>query len=101
MSTGILGCRPANDVADAEKTMRRAQVHRLPVLDAAGQLLGVTLWARRPELAAAIARERRNPVYLDDIALPRGVRATSDLTAASAIASWSSAWCRATECAPR
>lgn len=39
----------------------------------------VTLWARRPELAEAINRERRNPRYLSEIELPPSVRATADL----------------------
>jgi glycerol-3-phosphate dehydrogenase (NAD(P)+) len=39
----------------------------------------VVLWARDPEIAAAIARDRRNPRYLKDIELPRNVRATHDL----------------------
>ena len=38
----------------------------------------VTVWARRPELAASINREHRNPDYLPDIALAPGLRATSD-----------------------
>jgi glycerol-3-phosphate dehydrogenase (NAD(P)+) len=39
----------------------------------------VTIWARDPEVAAAIARERRNPRYLRDIELPGSIRATADL----------------------
>jgi glycerol-3-phosphate dehydrogenase (NAD(P)+) len=39
----------------------------------------VTIWAREPEIAAAIERERHNPRYLTDIELPRNVRATSEL----------------------
>ncbi|RCK71556.1 NAD(P)-dependent glycerol-3-phosphate dehydrogenase [Desertihabitans brevis] len=38
----------------------------------------VRLWARRPELAEAVRRTRRNPDYLPDIALPPGIRATAD-----------------------
>src|SRR3954451_25481100 len=38
-----------------------------------------TLWARRPELAETIAREHRNPDYLDDHELHPELRATSDL----------------------
>jgi CBS-domain-containing membrane protein len=41
MSTGIRTCKPSEDLASAEATMREAQVHRLPVVDDAGQLLGV------------------------------------------------------------
>jgi len=38
-----------------------------------------TLWARRPELAEAINTDARNAVYLPELALPAGLRATSDL----------------------
>lgn len=37
-----------------------------------------TLWARRPELAAAIRATHRNSDYLPDIALPPALHATSD-----------------------
>ena len=39
----------------------------------------VVLWARRPEVAEHIRRERRNPHYLSDVPLPEGLRATADL----------------------
>ena len=39
----------------------------------------VTIWARSPDLADAINRERRNPRYLSHVELPARVRATSDL----------------------
>ncbi len=42
----------------------------------------VTLWARDPDIADAINRDRRNPRYLSDIELPVGVRATADLSEA-------------------
>jgi CBS domain-containing protein len=41
MSTGIRSCKPSDDLTAAEATMREAQVHRLPVVDEASQLLGV------------------------------------------------------------
>lgn len=41
MSTGICACKPGDDITSAEGMMRRAQIHRLPVVDDAGQLLGV------------------------------------------------------------
>lgn len=44
----------------------------------------VSLWARRPEIAEAIQRDRRNPRYLRDVALPDTVRATADLEEALA-----------------
>lgn len=42
----------------------------------------VRLWARRPELAAAIAVARENAVYLPGVQLPEHVMATADLNAA-------------------
>ncbi|HEX3623228.1 MAG TPA: NAD(P)H-dependent glycerol-3-phosphate dehydrogenase [Acidimicrobiales bacterium] len=43
-----------------------------------------TLWARRPELARSIAEDNRNADYLPELALPPGLRATSDLAEAVA-----------------
>lgn len=40
-----------------------------------GQCESVTLWARRPEIAAAIEKTRSNERYLAGIKLPRNVRA--------------------------
>lgn len=37
----------------------------------------VTMWARRPEIAKALATEHRNPAYLPDVRLP-GISATDD-----------------------
>jgi glycerol-3-phosphate dehydrogenase (NAD(P)+) len=42
----------------------------------------VTLWARRPELAALINDEHRNPDYLPRVELPRALTATHDAAAA-------------------
>lgn len=39
----------------------------------------VTLWARDPAFANAIARERRNPRYLKEIEFPTSIRPTADL----------------------
>jgi glycerol-3-phosphate dehydrogenase (NAD(P)+) len=44
----------------------------------------VRLWARRPELVAAIAATGRNDAYLADVTLPSGLGATADLAAALA-----------------
>jgi predicted transcriptional regulator len=41
MSRQVLACRPEDKLGDVVKTMRRAQVRRLPVTDAAGVLLGI------------------------------------------------------------
>ena len=42
----------------------------------------VTLWARRPQLAEAINRDKMNPEYLPGIVLPPGLRATHDAAGA-------------------
>jgi glycerol-3-phosphate dehydrogenase (NAD(P)+) len=39
----------------------------------------VRLWARDPEIAESINRERRNPRYLTEARIPERVRATTDL----------------------
>jgi len=39
----------------------------------------VRIWARNPELADAINKQHRNPLYLSDVEIPAGVTATSDL----------------------
>ena len=46
------------------------------VLSDAGH--AVTLWARRPELAAVITSEHRNADYFPDVRLPDWLRAVSD-----------------------
>ena len=43
--------------------------------------LAVTLWAREPEVAAAINAERRNPLFLPGVELDPGVSATTDMAA--------------------
>ncbi len=39
----------------------------------------VRIWARDPELADAINKEHRNPLYLSDVEIPKRVTATADL----------------------
>ncbi len=41
MSKQVFSCRPEDEIATAEKLMREKQVHRLPVIDAQGRLVGV------------------------------------------------------------
>ncbi|HET7488514.1 MAG TPA: NAD(P)H-dependent glycerol-3-phosphate dehydrogenase [Acidimicrobiales bacterium] len=53
----------------------------------AGRRAGTTLWARRPELAAAINAVHRNPEYLPEGLLPPEVVATADMEEALAGAS--------------
>jgi glycerol-3-phosphate dehydrogenase (NAD(P)+) len=42
----------------------------------------VTIWAREPEVAAAISQEALNPLYLAGVRLPAGIRATFDMAVA-------------------
>jgi len=42
----------------------------------------ITIWARDPELAESINRDRKNPRYLSDLEIPPNVRATSELSEA-------------------
>jgi CBS domain-containing protein len=41
MSTDLRTCAPDASIEDAEKTMREAQIRRLPVIDGAGAILGI------------------------------------------------------------
>jgi CBS domain-containing protein len=54
MSTGVVSCRAGEDIHAAEQTMRHAQVHRLPVVDDADQILGVISLT---DIACEAARE--------------------------------------------
>jgi CBS domain-containing protein len=41
MTKAVISCRSTDSVDDAERAMRQAQVHRLPVVDEAGAVVGV------------------------------------------------------------
>jgi CBS domain-containing protein len=41
MATKVATCSPDDDIADAEELMRQYKVHRLPVVDAQGKLVGI------------------------------------------------------------
>ncbi len=49
---------------------------------------GVTLWARREDLAAELRSSRTNSAYLPEVSLPANVSITSDLSAAVEGADW-------------
>ena len=69
MSRKVRSCKPTDDVAKADATMREARIHRLPVVDESNQLLGVISLAdlarqagrevasRHPEISAAAIGE--------------------------------------------
>lgn len=54
MSTQVFSCRPDDELRQAERTMQRAHVHRLPVLDSADQILGLVSLA---DIAREATRE--------------------------------------------
>jgi CBS domain-containing protein len=57
MTTHVVSCEAGEDVRSAEQTMRSAQVHRLPVVDDAGQLVGMISLS---DIACAAARGSRS-----------------------------------------
>jgi CBS domain-containing protein len=62
MSTRIRACKPSESLAAAEEAMSEAQVHRLPVVDDAGQLLGVISLADIAREAKREAGSKRREV---------------------------------------
>ena len=67
MSTGVASCRAGEEVREAEQAMRSAQVHRLPVVDDANQLLGVISLADIAREATREAGSRRQEVTAVEI----------------------------------
>jgi len=67
MSSGVTSCRAGEDVREAEQRMRSAQVHRLPVVDDANQLLGVISLADIAREAAREAGSRRQEVTAAEV----------------------------------
>jgi CBS domain-containing protein len=67
MSSRVRTCRAAEDVAQAEQAMREAQVHRLPVVDDAAQLLGVISLSDVAREARREIGARRRDVTIGEI----------------------------------
>jgi CBS domain-containing protein len=59
MARQVQVCRPGDTFADAEKSLRRGQLRRLPVVDAEGALVGIITLA---DLVREAARERKAKV---------------------------------------
>jgi CBS-domain-containing membrane protein len=59
MSSKVQSCHTGDEVSSAEATMKSAQVRRLPVVDDAGQLLGMISLADIAREAAQIGSGRR------------------------------------------
>ena len=60
-------CKPGQDVKAAESTLRVARIHRLPVVDDAGQLLGVISLADIAREASREAGSARPQVSIDEV----------------------------------
>lgn len=58
MSTEVCTCKPGDEIAVAEATMREKQIHRLPVVDDADHLLGVISLADLAREATRHAKPR-------------------------------------------
>ena len=85
MSTRVRSCRPGEDVHEAEARMRSAQVHRLPVVDEADQLLGVISLADIAREAAREAGSKRKDVSALEIGETlAAIRQPREIAAASA-----------------
>jgi CBS domain-containing protein len=69
MSRDVHTCRAEDSVVGAEATMRQQQIHRLPVTDAMGYLLGI-ISTNDIILEAARERERADPsISLGEVGL--------------------------------
>lgn len=55
MAHGLHSCRPADTIVEAESIMRAQQVHRLPVVDTEGRVIGLL---SLNDIAREVARER-------------------------------------------
>ena len=67
MSTRVTSCRADAELREAEQAMRTAQVHRLPVVDDANQLLGVISLTDIAREAAREGASRRREVTAGEI----------------------------------
>jgi CBS domain-containing protein len=81
MSKPVCACGPEQSVADAERMMRSSQVHRLPVIDSGGRLVGILSLNDIAEEARRESPERKREVTfasvgetLEAICRPRGTR---------------------------
>ncbi|HVP31140.1 MAG TPA: CBS domain-containing protein [Myxococcota bacterium] len=72
MTHDVRVCHPSDPVQDAESTMREAHVRRLPVVDDAGQLLGLLSLADIAREAAHESGGKRIDLSLDEVAQTLG-----------------------------
>jgi CBS domain-containing protein len=67
MSRRLVTCGPRDDVKEAEAAMQRAQVRRLPVVDAEGRLLGLVALADLAGAASGGPRSRKGTVTKKEV----------------------------------
>jgi CBS domain-containing protein len=79
MSKKVMSCRASDEVGTAERTMQQAQVHRLPVVDESGRLVGVLALADIARASARGATDKEPVIELGQtvaaIRRPRGMEA--------------------------
>lgn len=72
MTKGPQSCSPEDDVRDVEQVMIAKKVRRVPIIDAAGQLVGIIAQA---DLARKVGNEQEVGELLEHISQPRkGIR---------------------------
>jgi CBS domain-containing protein len=67
MSTNVRTCKPSDTLGSVESKMRDAQIHRLPVVDSANQLLGVISIADIAREAAHEVGAQRRAVTTEEV----------------------------------
>lgn len=67
MTREVRVCHPEDAAADAERTMRGAQVRRLPVVSAAGELIGIISLADIAREAAREAADSRKSPEITEV----------------------------------
>jgi CBS domain-containing protein len=68
MTRSPQSCSPEDDVQDVEQVMKKKQVRRVPIIDAAGQLVGIIAQA---DLARKLGNEQEVGELVEHISEPR------------------------------
>jgi CBS domain-containing protein len=81
MSHSVSACQPQDTLADAERMMRENQVHRLPVIDAGGRIVGIVSLNDLAQEAGRETMAKKRAISFGDIGQtlaavcrPRGTR---------------------------
>ncbi len=67
MSKELISCKPSDSAEHAESLMRSNQIRRLPVVDAAGKLLGVLALNDLARTAAHVRGHKPKTVEVEDV----------------------------------